>query len=172
MCRSDVFHIPGHCRPICPPFPRSEGQVVGVETSESPGETTEVEGSGGLQKAAPALPTNVPGEKETLTADPVERKNTPIWSGVMQYFPLALAAVARVSKEGNDQHNPGEPLGWDRSKSMDHEDCMARHLVDINTLDPVTKEYEHAKRNAWRALAKLELLEEARLGKPPSRASR
>ena len=107
-----------------------------------------------------------------LPTDSKERKNVPIASGVLDYFPAALAEVAKVSKAGNDQHNPGESLGWDRSKSMDHEDCMARHLVDINTLDPVTKEYEHAKRNAWRALAKLELLEEARLGKPPSRASR
>jgi hypothetical protein len=41
-----------------------------------------------------------------------ERKATPIATGVLDYFPLALAEVARVSRIGNDQHNPGQPLHW------------------------------------------------------------
>ena len=36
----------------------------------------------------------------------------------------ALAEVARVSKAGNDQHNPGQPLHWARDKSADHADCV------------------------------------------------
>lgn len=107
-----------------------------------------------------------------LPTSDAERKQIPIWGGVMNYFPLALAAVARVSKRGNDQHNPGEPLHWARGKSMEQEECIARHLIDVHTVDPDSGEYEDAMRLAWRALALLQLLEEKRLGKPISRGSR
>ena len=50
-----------------------------------------------------------------LTTDSKERKNTPIVTGVLDYFPLALAGIARVSKKGNDKHNPGQPLHYCRS---------------------------------------------------------
>ena len=106
-----------------------------------------------------------------LPTDSEERKEIPVFSGVLNYFPLAIAAVARVSKRGNDKHNPGEPLHWARSKSTDHADCIARHLIDVETLDPNSGEYEDAAALAWRALAKLQELEEARLEKAPSRGS-
>jgi hypothetical protein len=85
-------------------------------------------------------------------------------------YPLALAAVARVSKAGNDKHNPGEPLGWARGKSADHADCIARHYVDRYTL--TDGEYRDAAEMAWRALALLQTEREATLGLPPSRGSR
>lgn len=107
-----------------------------------------------------------------LPTDSEERKQIPIFSGVLNYFPLAIAAVSRVSKRGNDKHNPGKPLHWARGKSMDHEDCIARHLIDIETIDSESGEYEDAMALAWRALAKLQELEERRLGKAPSRGSR
>jgi hypothetical protein len=107
-----------------------------------------------------------------LPTDSEERKRIPLFSGVLNYFPLALAAVARLSQRGNDKHNPGQPIHWARGKSMDHPDCIARHLLDIQTLDPVSGEYEDAVAIAWRALANLQELEEVRLGKPPSRGSR
>lgn len=107
-----------------------------------------------------------------LPTDSDERKQIPVYSGVLAYFPLAIAAVARLSKRGNDKHNPGEPLHWSRGKSTDHEDCIARHLIDVDTLDASTGEYEDAVALAWRALAKLQLLEEKRLNKAPSRASK
>lgn len=107
-----------------------------------------------------------------LSTDLEERKDTPIFSGLLNYFPLAVAAVAKLSKRGNDKHNPGQELHWSRAKSKDHADCIARHLIDHLTQNPETLEYEEATALAWRALALLEILEEARLGKPPSRASR
>jgi hypothetical protein len=107
-----------------------------------------------------------------LTTDSAARKEIPIHSGLMNYFPHALAAVARVSKRGNDKHNPGEPLHWSREKSNDHLDCAARHLIDFETLDAETQEYRDAAECVWRVLAKLEIQEEWRLGKPPSRGSR
>ena len=56
---------------------------------------------------------------------PEQRKATPVFSGLIAYFPLALAEVARVSQAGNDQHHPGTPLHWDRSKSGDELDALA-----------------------------------------------
>lgn len=89
-----------------------------------------------------------------MTPEAQARKDTPIFSGVLQYFPKALAEVARVSKVGNDQHNPGKPLHWDRSKSGDELDALTRHLVDAGTMD--TDGTRHSAKVAWRALANLE----------------
>ncbi len=107
-----------------------------------------------------------------LPTDSEARKQIPLFSGVLNYFPLALAAVARLSKRGNDKHNPGNPLHWSRAKSADHEDCIARHLLDIDTFNAELQEYEDAVCLVWRALAKLQLLEEKRLNKPMSRGSK
>src|ERR1035437_11166541 len=63
-----------------------------------------------------------------LTA--AKRKRIPLASGVLDYFPLALCAVAECSHKGNDQHNPGQPLHWAREKSGDHRDALMRHLID------------------------------------------
>ena len=72
-----------------------------------------------------ALDTLVEGEKRMiLPEDALERKGIPIYSGVIRYFPDALVAVAKLSRRGNDQHNPGKPLHWDRSKSGDELDAM------------------------------------------------
>lgn len=90
-----------------------------------------------------------------LSEDAKERKNTPITTGVLDYFPRALAAVAQCSKAGNDQHNPGQPLHWAKEKSTDHADCIARHLIDRHTVD--TDGIPHAAKLAWRALALLEI---------------
>jgi hypothetical protein len=106
-----------------------------------------------------------------LPTDSSERKQAPITTGLLDYFPLASAAVARISKKGNDKHNPGQPLHWARDKSQDHRDCITRHLIDYDAIDPDSGEL-HAAGMAWRALAVLELLEEKRLGKPISRGSK
>lgn len=89
-----------------------------------------------------------------LATDAAERKATPITTGVLDYFPRALAAVAQCSKAGNDQHNPGQPLHWAKGKSTDHADCIARHLIDRKSLD--TDGIPHRSKLAWRALALLE----------------
>jgi hypothetical protein len=91
-----------------------------------------------------------------------ERKLEPIHAGVLRYFPDALAAISRVSKAGNDKHNPGEPLHWSRGKSNDHLDCVTRHVVTPYESDPETKEF-HLAHAAWRVLAALQLAEEKKL---------
>lgn len=85
-----------------------------------------------------------------------KRKRTPMWSGLLQYFPKALQAVSRVSWHGNEKHNPGEPMHWARGKSMDQEDCIIRHLINPYDVDPDTGEL-HIVHAAWRALAAAEL---------------
>lgn len=120
------------------------------------------------QTAAFVPQTSAP--QQTMPTGAAERKQTPLCTGVFDYFPAALAAVARISKLGNDKHNPGQPLHWARGKSMDHADAIARHLVDRGIIDPDTGE-SHTAELAWRALALLQEEEEAR-GAPMSRASR
>lgn len=90
-----------------------------------------------------------------LSQDAAERKGTPITTGVLDYFPLAIAAVAQCSKAGNDQHNIGQPLHWAKEKSTDHADCIARHLIDRGSFD--TDGIRHSAKLAWRALAALQV---------------
>ena len=93
----------------------------------------------------------------TLSEDSAERKEVPLYTGVLRYFPAALAEVAKVSKEGNDKHNPGQPLHHARGKSGDHGDCLLRHLMDFSDKPSATE----GASVAWRALAMLqEWLEE------------
>jgi hypothetical protein len=109
---------------------------------------------------------------ETLPTDSEARKNIPLATGLLDYFPAALAAVAAVSKAGNDKHNPGEPLHWARGKSMDQADCIGRHLLERGGIDPDTG-LRHSAQLAWRSLALLQLeLEEAGEAPLPRGASK
>ena len=83
-----------------------------------------------------------------------KRKETPIFSGVLMYFPKAIAEVARLSYVANEQHNPGTKMHWDRSKSGDELDALTRHLMEAGTID--TDGMLHSAKVAWRALANLE----------------
>jgi hypothetical protein len=94
----------------------------------------------------------------SLPTDPKARKAIPLYSGVLKYFPRALAAVAQTSHVGNEQHHPGSPLHWDKSKSTDHADCLLRHLMDDAMGAPVDADgVPHLAKAAWRALALLEV---------------
>lgn len=99
-----------------------------------------------------AAPTP-PAPRRYLGDDSARRKEMPMCEGLIDYFPDALAAVAEVSWHGNQKHNPGEPLHWARGKSMDHADCIARHLVERGGFDGKIR---HSAALAWRALALLQ----------------
>ena len=90
--------------------------------------------------------------------------------GLLWYFPAALAEVARVSKRGNDQHNPGQPMHHARGKSSDHADCILRHLTDAGTID--SDGLRHSAKVAWRALALLQEELEQQAGAPLPRNAR
>lgn len=108
--------------------------------------------------------------RATISSGSTDRKRVPICSGVIDYFPAALAEVAKLSHVGNAKHNPGEPLHWARDKSTDHADCIARHLVDRGLIDPDTG-LSHSVEIAWRALAMLQEELEAK-GAPKARGAR
>lgn len=109
-------------------------------------------------------------DKPTLPTDSKARKDIPICTGVLDYFPAALAEVAKVSKAGNDKHNPGQPLHWSRGKSNDHADTIARHLMERGTVDP-DDGMRHSAKVAWRALAMLQEELEAE-GAPKARGAK
>jgi len=81
-----------------------------------------------------------------LPENSAERKTYPLSTGLMRYFPRALAAVAHHSYVNNEKHNPSEPVHWSRGKSDDHADCLLRHMLDGDLVAV-----------AWRALAQLEI---------------
>lgn len=80
-----------------------------------------------------------------LPVDSTTRKTYPLYSGLMAYFPAALAAVAHHSFVSNEKHNPGLPLQHSRDNSTDHADCILRHQME--------GDFEGV---AWRALAQLQ----------------
>ena len=102
-----------------------------------------------------------------LPTDAQERKDTPIVTGVLDFFPDALAEVARVSLAATAQHHPGEPMHWDKNKSADEADSLVRHLIERGTLD--SDGIRHSAKVAWRGLALLqrELDAEGTTSPPP-----
>lgn len=87
----------------------------------------------------PRIPSPLPEESEA-------RKEYPLARGLFDYFPAALAAVARHSYKGNQKHTPGQPLQHARHLSSDHMDAALRHLME--------RDLEGA---AWRVLAALQI---------------
>ena len=100
-------------------------------------------GIGGGPTRATILPTSA-----------ADRKKYPIATGLLDYFPDALAAISNLSYVGNEQHNPGQPVHWARSKSADEADTMMRHFLQRGSLD--TDGIAHSVKMAWRALALLQ----------------
>lgn len=90
----------------------------------------------------------------SLPSDAAARKHVPIASGVLDYFPDAIAEIAKVSWAGNQQHHPGAALHWDRTKSTDEADALMRHFMERGTIDKDGQ--RHTAKVAWRALAMLQ----------------
>lgn len=88
-----------------------------------------------------------------IDTDSETRKTYPMATGLLDYFPDALAAVANHSWLANQKHNPGEPMHHARGKSTDHADCILRHLVGRGNFDGP---YRESTALAWRALALLQ----------------
>jgi len=104
---------------------------------------------------------------KTLPEDSLGRKQTPLITGVMDYFPDAMIYVAKVSWFGNEKHNPGQTLYHNREKSADEADSILRHLLERGTPDPESG-LPASAHMAWRALSLLQKeLEEAGLATLP-----
>lgn len=93
-------------------------------------------------------------QRASLPTDAQERKEAPIFRGVLMYFPDAIAEVARLSYAATQQHHPDKPMHWDKSKSTDEEDSLVRHLMERGTRD--IDGQRHSAKAAWRALAMLQ----------------
>lgn len=89
-----------------------------------------------------------------MTDKQKQRKQTPVYSGFIKYFPLAISEISKASQSGQEQHNPHLPLAWDRSKSGDELDALMRHLLDhasgIKFDDCGTR---HIVKCGWRIMA-------------------
>lgn len=92
-----------------------------------------------------------------LPEDAQQRKETPVATGVLAYFPDAIAEVAKVSFAGNSKHNPGQPLHWARGKSTDQMDAAVRHIMDYTKGVRLSAEGYVLAQAAWRLLAQLQL---------------
>lgn len=101
-----------------------------------------------------SVPTSTAGPSRTTTLPDGKRKDFPVGTGVLDYFPDALVAVAEVSFRGNQQHNPGQPLHWAREKSGDEADAMIRHFLQRGGKD--SDGVRHSAKMAWRSLALLQ----------------
>lgn len=132
-------------------FDEGYGSPVCLGSTVCTGEDKRKLGIGGAPTRATTLPDGA-----------AERKKFPVGSGVLDYFPDAIVAVSQVSYLGNEQHNPGKPLNWNRSKSGDESDTMIRHYLQRGTID--TDGQRHSAKMAWRALAILQKEIEEDLG--------
>lgn len=114
-----------------------------------------------LNSSAPPAAAAPPVKRLLTGMTSEQRKEYPITTGVLDYFPDAIAMVAHISYKGNQKHNPGQPLHWARGKSMDHEDCISRHTIERDQEDDGMM---HAANRAWRALAELQQMCEVKFG--------
>ncbi|MCE5292941.1 MAG: hypothetical protein LLG14_27410 [Nocardiaceae bacterium] len=115
--------------------------------------------------------SNTPAD-DVLPNDAHARKAVPA-GAVLDYFDSAWVEIAKALQDGNDQHNPGEPLHWSRGKSADHAHCIIRHYLQRGKLSisPTGAVIRHSTYMAIRALMLLqEELEAA--GAPLSRGSK
>ena len=85
------------------------------------------------------------------------RKEYPVYEGFIKYFPDAILEVSHVSFVANEQHNPGQPMHWDRSKSTDEPDAGMRHTIDRAKGELFDADgLRHTAKKAWRAMAELQ----------------
>lgn len=145
----DVCRADGQCHYTGSPF--------GVPPVQSARDYSESNCCGRAPGSCPDCPLIVPPVPPVpkLTTDSNARKGIPMARGLLDYFPDALAEVARLSEASNAKHCPGEPLQWARERSSDHADCVIRHMIDRGKLDE--DGFLHDAKVAWRALAMLQL---------------
>lgn len=72
--------------------------------------------------------------KYTLPRDSEARKEIRLLAAFLNYIPAAAVKFAQHSLANNEKHNPGEPVHHARGKSGDHEECLLRHLMDLQDI--------------------------------------
>jgi Domain of unknown function (DUF5664) len=97
----------------------------------------------------------------------LDQGKTPVYRGLLAYFPRALAKVAELSAYGANKY---AWKGWEHVPDgvNRYSDALGRHLLKEETEGPYDKEIEndpnypacilHATQVAWNALARLDLM--------------
>ena len=92
-----------------------------------------------------------------MNIDNNKRKEYPVFEGFLKYFPDAVMAVANHSWKANEKHNPNTPVHWDRAKSTDEKDALARHIIDLAKGEKFCEDGLRTSTSiAWRAMANLQ----------------
>jgi len=162
-CTCELWQQKGEHAADCPANPNHPARLLSIPTGDVMG---------------PYAPKSALHPRETLYApygegpgmaatraladwrdDNDARKERPIATHALDYFPDALAEVARVSLAGNRQHGTD---GWDRTKSTDEANTLIRHFLDRGKIDKDGQ--RHSAKVAWRALALLQKEIEAARG--------
>lgn len=149
----------GKCRAVgCTLEAQHSGDHSPIGSKQAPrgpsGAAASERSAGGERGDAMIGPGGAPTRATTLPTEAGERKKYPVATGVLDYFPDSIVALARLSWQGNEQHNPGQSLRWAREKSGDEADTLIRHFLQRGTVD--TDGVGHSVKLAWRALALLQ----------------
>lgn len=152
------------CRPGCVYWPGHAGKCLTREAAHTA--LLALPSARDIMEAQSRLPMSVvPNDRAVHFIDKLsseDRKEYPMATGALDYFPDAWAMVSRVSKIGNDKHNPGQPLHWAREKSMDQPDTILRHMSTRDEYEEITLpdgrvvRITHKAMVAWRAMAQLQ----------------
>lgn len=108
----------------------------------------------------------VPVEKDPHGKDPKEKGSkldagkSPIFRGLLDYFPRACSRVANVSRVGAAKY---AWKGWESVPDgfMRYSDALGRHLLKESIegeWDTELEDVRHAEQVAWNAFARLEIL--------------
>lgn len=97
------------------------------------------------------------GKKPQEAGAKLDAGKSPVWRGLLDYFPRACLAVANVSQAGAKKY---AWKGWESVPDGEarYKDALVRHIVNEaieGDFDP--EDFLHAAQQAWNALAYLEL---------------
>ena len=103
------------------------------------------------EQAPNGLPLNLPGQK-------ADYGKSPLYRGLLDYFPRACMAIADVSAKGAAKYSW---KGWEKVEDGQNRymDAMLRHVAKEGIEGPIDLETGcyHLNQVAWNALATLEL---------------
>jgi len=110
--------------------------------------------------SGPEIESDPTGKNPHTPGAKMDSGKAPIFRGVLNYFPLAIAAVAEVSEVGAKKYAwkgwESVPDGFER-----YSDAMGRHILEeaFGDFDDGVNGTGclHAAQVAWNALARLEL---------------
>ncbi len=137
--------IGDYLRQYTKPCPDCKGRGWIVPRSQTAATCPTCDGA----KTVPVATTPKPPES---TLFPGPRKEYPVLTAALMYFPHAFAELARCSYLANEQHNPGEPVHWDYTKSVGDGNELLRHLMDALGPNPIDAEgVHHDVKVLWRA---------------------